>query len=230
MPTRSLAPNNNRSARLLKPAILFTTSCLHINTFSALRLLVGWQEGHPACQNWEMGCWRGYLSAARCRLAYGQADDTATYCLLIGFTFLVLAHLGSPGRRANKRVDAVCIYYRDTLSSNCCCLVLITGKPPTEYHYNEIRSLHTRSVPVGCCSEHVTLWSSPVNCSRFGLPSSYSSLCLLLETRFLIFCSRCFDRAVFCAVSLLFCYLLVTQYFQWVLWLHKNFTKDLSYC
>ena len=28
-------------------------------------------------------CWRGYLSGARCRLAYGPADATATHCLLL---------------------------------------------------------------------------------------------------------------------------------------------------
>ena len=32
-----------------------------------LTLLVGWQEGHPA---WVVRCWHGYLSGARCRLAY----------------------------------------------------------------------------------------------------------------------------------------------------------------
>ena len=53
-----------------------------------------------------MGCCCGYLSGARCRLAYGPADATATHCLLlqIGFTFLVPAHLGSPRQRAVKRV------------------------------------------------------------------------------------------------------------------------------
>jgi len=31
--------------------------------FSALTLLVGWQEGHPACK--KLGwCWHGYLSGA----------------------------------------------------------------------------------------------------------------------------------------------------------------------
>jgi len=29
------------------------------------------------------GCWRGYLSGVWCRLAYGPADATATYCLLL---------------------------------------------------------------------------------------------------------------------------------------------------
>ena len=47
------------------------------DAFSALTLLVERQEGHPACKNWVVGCWRGYLSGARCRLAYGPADAMA---------------------------------------------------------------------------------------------------------------------------------------------------------
>ena len=49
----------------------------------ALTLLVGRQEGHPACKNWAVGCWCGYLSEARCRLAYVPANATATHCLLL---------------------------------------------------------------------------------------------------------------------------------------------------
>ena len=30
-----------------------------------------------------VGCWRGYLSGARCRLACGPADATATHSLLL---------------------------------------------------------------------------------------------------------------------------------------------------
>ena len=51
--------------------------------FSALKLLVGRQEGHPACKNRVVECWRGYLSGARCRLAYGPADAIATHCFLL---------------------------------------------------------------------------------------------------------------------------------------------------
>jgi len=47
--------------------------------FSALTLLVGRQEGHLACKNRVVGYWHGYLSGARCRLAYGPADATATH-------------------------------------------------------------------------------------------------------------------------------------------------------
>jgi len=50
--------------------------------FSALMLLVGRQEGHPACKKLSCGVLRGYLSGVRCRLAYGPADATATNCLL----------------------------------------------------------------------------------------------------------------------------------------------------
>ena len=72
--------------------------------FSALTLLVGWQEGHPACKNWVVRCWLGYLSGARCRLAYAQLMPLplTVSCfskIQIGFTFLVPAHSGSPGQR-----------------------------------------------------------------------------------------------------------------------------------
>jgi len=39
-----------------------------LSAFSALTLLVWCQEELPACKNWVMGCWCGYLSAAKCRL------------------------------------------------------------------------------------------------------------------------------------------------------------------
>jgi len=47
-----------------------------------LTLLVGLQEGHPACKKLSgevLAC----MSGARCRLAYGPADATATHCLLL---------------------------------------------------------------------------------------------------------------------------------------------------
>ena len=54
-----------------------------ITAFSTLTLLVGQQEGHEACKNRVVDCWCGYLSGARCRLAYGPADATATHYLLL---------------------------------------------------------------------------------------------------------------------------------------------------
>ena len=46
--------------------------------FSALTLLVGWQEGHPACKNWAVGCWRGYLSGARPRSCHCHSLSLAS--------------------------------------------------------------------------------------------------------------------------------------------------------
>jgi len=51
---------------------------MHIVTFTALTLLIGWQEGHPVCKK-----------------NYGPADATAAHylllqCIQIGFTILVL--------------------------------------------------------------------------------------------------------------------------------------------
>ena len=83
-------------------------------------------------KNWAVGYWYG-LSGARCRLAYGPADGTATRCLLlskiqIGFTFLVPAHLGSPGQRAIKRVClCVCVLFRQACRQYSLCFSVLTG-------------------------------------------------------------------------------------------------------
>jgi len=89
--------------------VVFAFSALHTYIF-ALTLLVGRQEGHPACKKRVMWYWHGYLSGARCRLAYGPLPLTLSCFskIEIGFTFLVPAHSGSPGKRAVKWV-CVCV-------------------------------------------------------------------------------------------------------------------------
>jgi len=47
-----------KSRRLLRP-VFYTSCCAKLVAFSALTLLVGWQEGHPACKKW--GWWRWAL-------------------------------------------------------------------------------------------------------------------------------------------------------------------------
>ena len=44
---------------------------------------LGGRKGIRPVKNWVLGCWRGYLSGAMCRFAYGPADATATHCLLL---------------------------------------------------------------------------------------------------------------------------------------------------
>ena len=56
-----------------------------------------------------VGCWRGYLSGARCRLAYGPADATATHFsyfskIQIDVTFV---YSGSPFVNVQLNVDCL---------------------------------------------------------------------------------------------------------------------------
>ena len=46
--------------------------------------VLGWMKGIRPVKKLSGGvlAWRGYLSGARCRLAFGPADATATHCLL----------------------------------------------------------------------------------------------------------------------------------------------------
>ena len=90
------------------------------------RYWLGGRKGIWPVKNRVVGCWHGCLSGARCRLAYGPADATAptVSCftkIQIGFTFLVPAHLGSPGKRAVKQV-CVCV------SVHCHCVLLFSEK------------------------------------------------------------------------------------------------------
>jgi len=68
-------------------------------------LLVGWQEGHRACKKLSGGVLAWLPVWSKVQTCIWPADDTATHCLLlIGFTVLVLAHLGTSRQREVKRV------------------------------------------------------------------------------------------------------------------------------
>ena len=83
--------------------------------FSALTLLVGRQEGHPACKKLS-GEGTGMVIClerdADLYMAQLMPLPLTVSCLSkiqIGFTFLVPAHPGSPGKRAVKR--CVCVQW-----------------------------------------------------------------------------------------------------------------------
>ena len=72
------------------------------SAFSALTLLLGWQEGHPACKKTE---WLGagvvicLQRGADLHMAQLTPLPLTVSCfskIRIGFTFLVLVHPGSP--------------------------------------------------------------------------------------------------------------------------------------
>ena len=65
-------------------------------------LLVGRQEGHPACKNLSVGvlAWLSVWSEVQTHMAQLMPVPLSASCLSkiqIGFTFLVLANLASPG-------------------------------------------------------------------------------------------------------------------------------------
>jgi len=95
-------------------AVLFsihlTGNCFIVITFSALMLLVGWQEGHPASKKtkwWGTGMVFCLEQGADLHMAHLMPLPLTVSCfskIQIGFTFPVPAHLGSPGQGAVERV------------------------------------------------------------------------------------------------------------------------------
>jgi len=81
--------------------------------FSALTLLVGWQEGHPACQKLSGGvlAWLSVWSEMPLPLSVSCFSK-----IQIGFTFLVPVYPDSPGQRAVKRVCVSLIYFMTVFS------------------------------------------------------------------------------------------------------------------
>jgi len=94
------------------------------NAFSALTLLVGWQEGCSSCKNWVVGCWSGYLSRSKCRLAYGPAD--ATHCLFskiqIDLPFWYRLTWVVPEKRPLNVCMCVCVCVYMSYHNVCLCL------------------------------------------------------------------------------------------------------------
>ena len=82
--------------------------------FYPLTLLVGRQEGHPACkktEQWGAGVVICLERGADLHIAQLMPLPLTVSCfskIQIGFTFLVPAHLGSPGQRA---VKCVCVLF-----------------------------------------------------------------------------------------------------------------------
>jgi len=84
--------------------------------FSALMLLVGQQDGHPACKKtewWGAGVVICLERGADLHIAMLMPVPLTVSCfseIQIGFTFLVAAHPGSPRKRAIKWV-CVCVMF-----------------------------------------------------------------------------------------------------------------------
>jgi len=84
-------------------------------SFSALTLLVGQQEGHPACKKlewWGTGMVISLERDADLHMAQLMPLPLTVSCfskIQAVFTFLVPAYLGSPGKRALNGCVCVCV-------------------------------------------------------------------------------------------------------------------------
>jgi len=111
--------------------------------FSALTLLVGRQEGHPACKKtewWGAGVVICLEQGADLHMAQLMPLPLTLSCfskIQIGFAFLAPADPGSPGKRAVERV-CVCVCV-------CVCVLLaLTGQ--TEVMMMNVSVCATRKV------------------------------------------------------------------------------------
>jgi len=83
--------------------------------FSALTLLVGRREGHPACKIlewWDAGMVICLERGADLHMAQLMPLPLNASCfskIQIGFTFLVLAHLGSPEKEPLNGCVCACL-------------------------------------------------------------------------------------------------------------------------
>ena len=102
----------------------FLDTLLHkrrlIFAFSALTLLVGRQERHPACK--KLSCLICLEWGADLHMSQLMPLPLTVSCfskIQIGFTFLVPAHLGSPEKRAVKRVCVtICVSFTKHLTKD----------------------------------------------------------------------------------------------------------------
>ena len=99
----------------MRTVYLVFLSGLCIVAFSALTLLVGRQEGHPACKKtewWGAGLVVCLERGADLHVAELMPLPLTVSCfskIQIGFTFLVPAHLGTPGKGPLNVCVCVCV-------------------------------------------------------------------------------------------------------------------------
>jgi len=112
------------------------------------RCWLGGRKGIRLVKHGVVGCWHGYPSGAKCRLAYAQLMplQLTVSCfskIQIGFTFLVPTDPGSPGKRAVKQV-CVCV---------CVCIIQLwvsKGMHTTVYTIAKTVKFNSRQCECQC--------------------------------------------------------------------------------
>ena len=92
-------------------------------SFSALTLLVGRQEGHPAYKKLTGGVLAWLSVWSKVHMAQLMPLPLTVSCfskIQIGFTFLVPAHLGSPKKGPLNGCVCVCVWWLTTAAAQWC--------------------------------------------------------------------------------------------------------------
>ena len=118
--------------------------------FSVLTLLVGRQEGHPACKKqwWGAGVVVCLEQGADLHMVQLLALPLTVSCfskIQIGFTFLVPAHLGSPGKGPLNVCLCVCVRFYEREGEGGGTRVVVTCRTSNEYEVSDGRE-HGRIV------------------------------------------------------------------------------------
>ena len=135
---------------------MFLLMCLEIfDAFSALTLLVGRQEGHPACKKEWWGavvviCLERGVDLHTAQLMLLPLTVSCFNKIQIGFTFLVLAHLGSPRKRDVKWL-CVCVCACVHACMRACVRVLQLYRCVSEHSISISKSLQCSDTGNNCC-------------------------------------------------------------------------------
>jgi len=79
-------------------------------SFSALTLLVGRQEGHPACKkNWVVGCWRGCLMPLPLTISCSSKSRLVLTFLVLPLWYLLIRVVPDIFLKSSKTVVYVCV-------------------------------------------------------------------------------------------------------------------------
>jgi len=174
--------------------------CTHFAfALSALTLLVGWQEGHPACKKtewWGAGVvifWSEVQTCIWPSLCHRHSLSLASVKSRLVITFLVPAHLGSPGQRA---VEWVCVCVRAcvccthfalvSIDNNTSCLDDANGNNTSVDAYGAV----IMAASIHIYRHHFTITCiSGFECVSY-LKAGYNCDFMLLMMMFLFRCTR----------------------------------------